>query len=121
MSKITIGDLTIDVKTFNDDCFKRFKEFIYSKGLAKYKRDDDCVAVGINIDDCCFIIIHEKVLKMSKDLQRIIIAHECGHVVGLEKTEEKADRWALGALNKKQRKLLIDMWPKRHGHDYKEK
>ena len=78
------------------------------------------MAVGINIDDLCFVVLHEKILKRGVDYRKVIIAHECGHVVGLEKSEEAADRWALGALNKKQRKILIDMWEERHGHAYNE-
>jgi hypothetical protein len=58
------------------------------------------------------LIVYNKDSGIDNDLKQIVLQHENAHLHGI------LDEWALGRLNKKRRKILIDQWKERHGHDY---
>jgi len=94
--------------------FCKLIELLKEKGI-DYPKDNQ-FAFTIIMDDCSFIIYNVE-SGIDDDLKQIVIQHERAHTYGIL-NEEEADRWALNYLNKKQKKMLIDEWRKRHGHKY---
>lgn len=54
---------------------------------------------------------------LDNDCKQIVIQHERAHLAGID-NEEDSDRFALARLNKRQKKILIENWKGRHGHEY---
>ena len=96
---------------------KRWEELVKMKPKVK-----GSIAVAVeNLNGKPYILFHEDILKYDKDIQKIVLAHECAHALGGIEDEEEADRWTLEALNTKQQTILKEMWKDRHGHEYEYK
>jgi hypothetical protein len=95
--------------------FCKLIELLKENGI-EYPEDNQ-FAFTVIIDDCS-IIVYNIESEIDNDLKQIVIQHERAHTRGIL-NEEEADKWALNYLNKKQKKMLIDEWEKRHGHEYK--
>jgi hypothetical protein len=62
-------------------------------------------------------IIYNNDCGLDDGYKQIVLLHERAHIAGIE-NEEDADRYALTRLNKKRKKILIENWVGRHGHEY---
>lgn len=63
------------------------------------------------------VIIINKDNNLSPNEMKIVLEHEKAHTKGFD-NEEDADYEAMRHLNKEQRKILIQNWKTRHGHEY---